>query len=213
MNEHCLISIVMILLLFIINICIIGRYYTKAVQSFGGGQKKKLPTSIDNACIIYLKVQKIAKQMADDQMNKTHSTWGESFFFGYINNLFLNGWNNDNKYFPLVPDRDMIYKTLQDITYWSEAKDEVIITEKILKIIKTNNEKESDKHKLLTLIPKKDFDILQEQYPKISENDIKALIIRYGAPENNTDLKYEIKLSSAYLSLPPPVYKYYDKIF
>ena len=203
--------ILLIIIVFIIVILMMG---IRSVSLIGGRKRggKSSPIT-DDACTIYIKMQKIAQTMSEDQMAKTHSTWGESFFFGYINNLFLNGWDNTNKYFPLVPDYDMIYKTLKDVAYWNEMGDESVTAKKILDIIESDNVSQADKNKIVSLIPESSIKILEDQYPKVSKEHIKALIIRYGSAERNPDLTDTIKLSSAYLSLPPPVYNYISTSF
>ena len=209
MKEQC-ISII-ILILFIINmffICFLLKMHYVNPNIIGGGKG-----SIDEACTLYIKMQKIAKTLEEDQISSTHSTWGESFFFGYINTLFINGYNNKDKNFPLIHDYDMIYKTLKSINYWSKYQDEDKTAKKIYDIIKFTKLEKKDKNKLISLVPCDGMKILKEQYSKVNKNDIISLIIRYGSAEKNYNLNNTIQLSSAYLSLPPPVYEYLGTYF
>ena len=180
-----------------------------------GGKDKQTGGEIDinNAINLYIRMQKITQTLTEDQISQTHSTWGESFFFGLINALFLDDKGNRFNGFPLYDNEDFLFKVLKSITYWNKFNDEKITAKNIYNIINNKQNPISlDKEMIISLIVPEDIKSLQKRYPKVSKNDIIALIIRYGSPESNPYFKEPIKLSSAYLSLPPPVYKYMAEI-
>ena len=178
----------------------------------GGGKRKK--SSIDESILLYVRMQNISKILSEEQMNQTHSTWGESFFYGYVNTLFIHGYTNTDKDFPLIPNYKLIYKTLKDITYWSKYGDEQIPAEMIEKeMTRIKTVDKELKNKILSLIYEEDVEVLKERYPKVTRDDIISLLIRHASPETNINYTLPIRMASSSLSLPPPLYKYYEKRF
>lgn len=201
-----LLIIVIVIILMVYCLCSIPR------RQFSGGEVDD--PVLNRAYVMFMKAQEINKDVIKAQ--SARDFWIADFMFSMANKQFALGISNTAPGFPLTTDRKIIKEILIDLKIWETDEELEKQTDKVIEIINkdyptTDVMKSLGEHVIIT-----DYavDLLQKMYPDISRSHIVAVLLRYGCMYTYVDNQAggkDIYVSKVLLSIPPPLYHFYNK--
>jgi len=181
-----------------------------------GGAIIDKDTALYRSYLIFMKLQEINTDIF--QVKSIKDFWIANYFFTLSNKLFTSGKSNTLPDFPLISDSKLVGDTLEDIKIFTgeDAEERIsTATTDILNIYKktypTDNILKTVEKQMV--ISDDSFEQYKKRYPTISDDNIYALFLRYGAIStylDNVPNGRTMVISSTFLSIPPVLYEFYN---
>lgn len=214
-----------IILLILLLVVMITTICTDIVIEGGrrrkSGSKYTLTPSpvVKRAFLLFIKAQDINDYVIEAETPRDF--WIVDFILSMANVQFEQGYSNMAKGFPLKPDRKLITKIYKEMDIWKDKPEEVL-ERKVDETIDIIN-KDYSTYDMTQQISKRvnitghAVEIMRRMYPDNSLDSIIAYLLRYGSMYTYKDGEQhgrslrDIHISKVFLSIPPPLYHFYDR--